>query len=98
MAERKTAKRKASSTEQGPKAKQTKNESPKSNEISEDVENVLNFYAEKRKAALPGNEKEFKFNKKRVRMMSKAEEMPTDCNGILYWMFRDQRVEGFLLI
>ncbi|XP_071547308.1 deoxyribodipyrimidine photo-lyase-like isoform X2 [Panulirus ornatus] len=35
---------------------------------------------------------EFKFNKKRVKMMSEADEVP-DCDGIVYWMFRDQRVQ-----
>nr|XP_053640465.1 deoxyribodipyrimidine photo-lyase-like [Cherax quadricarinatus] len=34
----------------------------------------------------------FKFNKKRVQMMSKADEVP-DCDGVLYWMSRDQRIQ-----
>uniref|UniRef100_A0A0P4WEL0 Deoxyribodipyrimidine photo-lyase n=1 Tax=Scylla olivacea TaxID=85551 RepID=A0A0P4WEL0_SCYOL len=35
---------------------------------------------------------DFKFNKKRVEMLSKADEVP-DCDGIVYWMSRDQRVQ-----
>lgn len=36
---------------------------------------------------------DFKFNKKRVRVLSKAQEVPEYCQGILYWMSRDQRVQ-----
>ncbi|KAK6167257.1 hypothetical protein SNE40_021332 [Patella caerulea] len=36
---------------------------------------------------------EFKFNKKRVRVLSTAKDSPDDCNGIVYWMSRDQRVQ-----
>ncbi|XP_053403351.1 deoxyribodipyrimidine photo-lyase-like [Mercenaria mercenaria] len=36
---------------------------------------------------------EFKFNKKRVRVLSKAQDFPEDSNGVLYWMSRDQRVQ-----
>ncbi|XP_046571771.1 LOW QUALITY PROTEIN: deoxyribodipyrimidine photo-lyase-like [Haliotis rubra] len=35
----------------------------------------------------------FKFNKKRVRVLSSAEEFPDDCDGVVYWMSRDQRVQ-----
>lgn len=35
----------------------------------------------------------FKFNKKRVRILSEATEVPSDCKGIAYWMFRDERVQ-----
>ncbi|KAK4297609.1 hypothetical protein Pmani_029985 [Petrolisthes manimaculis] len=34
----------------------------------------------------------FKFNKKRVQMLSKVDEVP-DCDGVVYWMSRDQRVQ-----
>jgi deoxyribodipyrimidine photo-lyase len=37
---------------------------------------------------------DFKFNKKRVRVLSKAEEVPVNAAGIIYWMSRDQRVQG----
>ncbi|XP_069991330.1 deoxyribodipyrimidine photo-lyase [Penaeus vannamei] len=36
---------------------------------------------------------EFKFNKKRVEVISKEGEVPDDCDGIVYWMSRDQRVQ-----
>ena len=38
---------------------------------------------------------EFKFNKKRVRVLSEAGEFPEYSKGVLYWMSRDQRVQGF---
>ena len=37
---------------------------------------------------------EFKFNKKRVRVLSDASEVPERVRGIVYWMSRDQRVQG----
>ncbi|XP_071165110.1 deoxyribodipyrimidine photo-lyase-like [Mytilus edulis] len=36
---------------------------------------------------------EFKFNKKRVRILSKAKDFPEDSQGVVYWMSRDQRVQ-----
>ena len=39
---------------------------------------------------------EFKFNKKRVRVLSKVQDFPDGKNGVLYWMSRDQRVQGEL--
>ncbi|XP_040205595.1 deoxyribodipyrimidine photo-lyase-like isoform X2 [Rana temporaria] len=36
---------------------------------------------------------EFKFNKKRVRLVSAEENLNDDAQGIVYWMSRDQRVE-----
>ena len=40
------------------------------------------------------NIKEFKFNKKRARVVTECEEFPDECAGIVYWMSRDQRVQG----
>ena len=37
---------------------------------------------------------EFKFNKKRVRVLSKAQDFPDDSHGVVYWMSRDQRLQG----
>ena len=37
---------------------------------------------------------EFRFNKKRVRVLSDAKEIPDESQGIVYWMSRDQRVQG----
>ncbi|PVD18297.1 hypothetical protein C0Q70_20846 [Pomacea canaliculata] len=35
----------------------------------------------------------FKFNKKRVRVLSEAKDCPDEGKGVLYWMSRDQRVQ-----
>ena len=56
---------------------------------------ILAYYSEKRRSAQPAGGKEFRFNKKRVRVISEAKDIPEDCKGVVYWMFRDQRVEGF---
>ncbi len=37
---------------------------------------------------------EFRFNKKRVRVLSDAKDIPDDSEGVVYWMSRDQRVQG----
>uniref|UniRef100_A0A1B6CB85 Photolyase/cryptochrome alpha/beta domain-containing protein n=1 Tax=Clastoptera arizonana TaxID=38151 RepID=A0A1B6CB85_9HEMI len=36
---------------------------------------------------------DFNFNKKRVRILSKAKEVPDWGEGVVYWMFRDERVQ-----
>lgn len=37
----------------------------------------------------------FKFNKKRVKILTESnDEVLPDCKGIVYWMFRDARVQG----
>lgn len=36
----------------------------------------------------------FRFNKKRVRVLSEATEIPENSKGVVYWMSRDQRVQG----
>lgn len=38
--------------------------------------------------------KDFKFNKKRIRVISEAKDIPENAKGIVYWMSRDQRVQG----
>jgi hypothetical protein len=37
---------------------------------------------------------EFRFNKKRVRVLTETTTFPEDSQGILYWMSREQRVQG----
>jgi len=37
---------------------------------------------------------EFKFNKKRVRVLTKCKDFADDSDGVVYWMSRDQRVQG----
>lgn len=39
---------------------------------------------------------DFNFNKKRVKVVSDVKDMPEENEGILYWMMRDQRVQGKL--
>lgn len=34
---------------------------------------------------------EFKFNKKRLKILNKLDEVPENKEGICYWMARDQR-------
>lgn len=36
----------------------------------------------------------FKFNKKRVKILSDTMDIAEDNKGIVYWMSRDQRVQG----
>lgn len=36
---------------------------------------------------------DFKFNKKRVRVVSQEQMVPDNCEGIVYWMSRDSRVQ-----
>jgi len=38
--------------------------------------------------------REFKYNKKRVRLVSQGSDLKDDARCILYWMSRDQRVQG----
>lgn len=37
---------------------------------------------------------DFKFNKKRIKMLNQIEEVDENKSGIAYWMARDQRVQG----
>lgn len=40
----------------------------------------------------------FKFNKKRIKRLSNLNDIKENCNGILYWMFRDIRIQGIYAI
>ena len=97
MPEKNANKRKAASSASSSPAKIAKHEPLESDSVQTSIDNVTEFYAEKRSKALPTSGGEFKFNKKRVRMITKVKELPVSCKGIVYWMFRDQRVEGTLL-
>ncbi|XP_014222087.1 deoxyribodipyrimidine photo-lyase [Trichogramma pretiosum] len=52
----------------------------------------LSTIAEQRKETA-NNILEFKFNKKRVRVLTESDEVVPKSKGILYWMFRDPRVQ-----
>jgi hypothetical protein len=45
-----------------------------------------------------GSISEFKFNKKRAKVLSEAQEFPEWGEGVIYWMFRDERVHGKIQI
>ena len=54
---------------------------------------LLDLIAQKR-TSLFKNVLDFKFNKKRVRVLTSTDEMSETSNGVLYWMTREQRVQG----
>lgn len=64
-------------------------------EIKEDVDGDLDFISKiaKSRRDVAKSVMEFNFNKKRVRILSEAKEVPRHGKCIVYWMFRDQRVE-----
>ncbi|XP_011311461.1 deoxyribodipyrimidine photo-lyase-like isoform X2 [Fopius arisanus] len=53
---------------------------------------LLEKFIENRKKAA-ASIMEFSLNKKRIRVLSNAKEVAKDSKGILYWMFRDPRVQ-----
>ena len=40
----------------------------------------------------------FDFNKKRVKILTKLDEVAPKSKGVVYWMFRDARVEGKYIV
>lgn len=53
--------------------------------------NFLNDIEAERKKTAPSI-MEFKFNKKRVRVLSEQKEVPEWAEGVIYWTFRDERI------
>ena len=47
----------------------------------------------KSRADVGASIEDFTFNKKRVRLLSEAVDVPVGAKGIVYWMFREQRVD-----
>lgn len=41
---------------------------------------------------------DFNFNKKRLRVLSKASKVPEWTDGVIYWTFRDERIHGKLKV
>lgn len=87
-----------------PPAKKLKKEDPspkvekESKAVSQEVsksttksEFVALFEEERKKTA--SSILDFKFAKSRVRILNEQSEVKSNSNGILYWMFRDQRVQ-----
>lgn len=64
-------------------------------ERSENGDDILASCMAKR-AQVCASVADFKFNKKRVRLLSKSTDISDDCKAIAYWMWRDQRVQGKL--
>ena len=56
-------------------------------------EDVILKYKERRKAVC-ASVAELDFNEGRVRFISSQKKISSKCQGIVYWMWRDQRVEG----
>lgn len=82
-------KRKATSVPaKEPSAKQQKL-APMKEEKEEKAEGWLRVVLRQRRA----ENKEMKFNKKRLRFISDAEKIKQGSEGVLYWMSRDQRVQ-----
>lgn len=85
-------KRKAPSAAGGPVAKQQKLIPVKQQEKKEKPSGwLLDLLKQNRK-----ENKEMKFNKKRLRFISDTEKIKQGSDGVLYWMSRDQRVQGKL--
>ncbi|BFZ00295.1 hypothetical protein BsWGS_03334 [Bradybaena similaris] len=66
-------------------------ESPENTKVSSTCDFIARIN-EKRLAVCESVAK-FKFNKKRVRVITDVEEFLPQSNGVLYWMSRDQRVQ-----
>lgn len=60
--------------------------------LDDDTFNIVKRLVRERKDA-GESVLDFKFNKKRIQMLSKEQEVPDDCDGIVYWMSRDQRIQ-----
>lgn len=85
-------KRKAPSAAGGPVAKQQKLIPVKQQEKKEKPSGWLpDLLSQNRK-----ENKEMKFNKKRLRFISDTQKIKQGSDGVLYWMSRDQRVQGKL--
>ena len=80
-----------------PPKKRTKKEISETSHNNDIEENTLVKYMEKRKSVCE-SVADFKFNKKRVRLISSNADMSESCKGIAYWMWREQRVQGKLIL
>ncbi|KAL5275566.1 phr.2 family protein [Megaselia abdita] len=56
-------------------------------------ENLAQSFIESRNNCSQSGVSDFLFNKKRVRILSEETSVKAGCDGILYWMDRDQRVQ-----
>ncbi|GIY17565.1 deoxyribodipyrimidine photo-lyase [Caerostris extrusa] len=65
----------------------------KTEEPAKDHLEIINEIKQSRLSCASSSTKRFKFNKKRVRVLSEAMDIPDDADSIIYWMSRDQRVQ-----
>lgn len=84
---------KSCKTMSAPKAKRPKIEESESdsNETTSESQFIKLFENERKNTA--ENILKFRFAKSRVRILNDMAEVKQNSNGILYWMFRDQRVQ-----
>ena len=76
-----------------PPAKRTKKEIAETSDNNGVDESILATYTAKRQKVCK-SVADFKFDKKRVRLITSNADMPEICKGIAYWMWREQRVQG----
>ncbi len=74
-----------------PPSKRSKKEIAETSENGDD--NILATYMAKRQNVCE-SVADFKFDKKRVRLITSNADMSETCKGIAYWMWREQRVQG----
>ena len=76
-----------------PPVKRSKKEITEKSDNNGGDESILATYITKRQNVCK-SVADFKFDKKRVRLITSNADMPETCKGIAYWMWREQRVQG----
>ena len=76
-----------------PPAKRKKKEIAQTSDNNGGDESTLATHMAKRQKVCK-SVADFKFDKKRVRLITSNADMPETCKGIAYWMWREQRVQG----
>lgn len=76
-----------------PPKKKVKTEDEKNDSTSESVKCEFLSIIENDRKNTADNILNFKFNKTRVRILNEQSDVKENSNGIIYWMFRDQRVQ-----
>lgn len=92
MSDKKKSKRKAD-TEESAKESSKKQKTEVTESPGQGQNGLIKQITESRQK-LCDSVAEFKFNKKRVKVLSKVQDFPDGKNGVIYWMSRDQRVQG----
>lgn len=92
MSDKKKSKRKAD-TEELAKESSKKQKTEVTDSQGQGQNGLIKQITESRKK-LCESVAEFKFNKKRIKVLSKVQDFPDGKNGVVYWMSRDQRVQG----